>query len=165
MKSQLDALAELGPMQSSPLRKIQMLNLCTAFFLAVLDAQENARLSVPSSCLESVFSKIRRDLDTPEETTIPKLAAAAGLSVSRFQARFKEETGLPPAEFVLRARVQEAERRLKIPGTSVTRVAMDLGFSSSQYFCVAFQRITNRLPSELLLEQRTENPRLARRRN
>jgi AraC-like DNA-binding protein len=72
------------------------------------------------------------------------------LSSSRFQALFKQKTGIPPAEFALRARVAEAARRLALPGTDVTSVAFALGFSSSQYFSSVFKRFTNLSPSGVL---------------
>ena len=41
---------------------------------------------------------------------VPALAAQAGLSEARFKVRFKEEVGIPPGEYVLRARVDEARK-------------------------------------------------------
>ena len=79
-----------------------------------------------------------------------RLSEVAGLSPSGFQAAFKEETGIPPAEFALRARINEASRRLGRPEADVTSVAFDLGFSSSQYFASAFKRFTNIRPSSAL---------------
>lgn len=69
------------------------------------------------------------------------------MDTSRFKTRFKEEHGVPPAEYVLRARIEEARRRLAEPDAAVTDVAFALGFSSSQYFDSSFKRLTNLTPS------------------
>ena len=89
-----------------------------------------------------------------------KLAEIAGLSPSRFKASFKEEFGVPPAEYALRARVVEAHRRLSKPDATVIRVAFDLGFSFSQYFASVFRRFTNFTPREAM--KRDQLPRTSR---
>lgn len=100
-----------------------------------------------------VFSWIESHIESPDELTVARLAQVAGLSPSRFQAAFKQETGIPPAEFALRARITEAIRRLAQPGADVTSVAFSLGFSSSQYFASAFRRFTNMSPRKALRKE------------
>jgi AraC-like DNA-binding protein len=56
--------------------------------------------------------------------------------------------GIPPAEYALRLRIAEARRRLVESGATVTQVATDLGFSSSQYFATSFKRLMNMTPRE-----------------
>ena len=57
------------------------------------------------------------------------------------KARFREELGMPPHEYILRRRIDRAATLLadKTTNRSVTEVAYDLGFSSSQYFATVFQ--------------------------
>jgi AraC-like DNA-binding protein len=90
---------------------------------------------------------VERPLDEP--LPLPALAAKAGLSLPRFKASFKEQFGVPPGEYVLRARVAEAVRRLRTTPQPVTRIAFDLGFSSSQYFATVVKRYAGRTPREL----------------
>ena len=54
-----------------------------------------------------------------EMRSVEELARVAGLSVSRFKAKFKEEIGLPPWEYVLRRKIMVAERLLRASGTSI----------------------------------------------
>ncbi len=83
------------------------------------------------------------DLDTDS------LAQEANISVSLFHVRFKEETGLPPADYLRHRRIIEAQRILSQPNPpAVTELAMKLGFSSSQYFATVFKRYTRLSPSE-----------------
>ena len=85
---------------------------------------------------------------------IRELARLCGLSVSRFKERFRDEVGVPPAEYLTRQKIEAAKSLLLAGDHSITDVAMDLGFSSSQYFATAFKRYTGRTPSEY--RRRTE---------
>jgi AraC-like DNA-binding protein len=144
----LESIADAAHAPQSRLRRVLVANRVTGFLLSVLAAHAGAEQRGSGAGLQKVFTAISQSLDDPQELTVPRLAGIAGLSASRFQAKFKEATGLPPAEYVLRARISEAKRRLALPGSSVTRIAHDLGFSSSQYFAVTFRRFTGRTPSE-----------------
>ncbi len=72
----------------------------------------------------------------------------AHLSLSRFKARFKNEVGLPPADFIMRGKIERARQLLAAGDLSVTQIAMRLGFSSTQYFATAFKRHTGKTPSQ-----------------
>ena len=85
------------------------------------------------------------------------LADAANLSLSRFKVKFKSETGIAPREFILRVKVEEAKKALMKRRLSVTDIAMNLGFSSSQYFATVFKRFSQQTP----IEFRTSQFRLA----
>ena len=58
-------------------------------------------------------------------------------------------TGSSPKDYWLRMRVECAARRLrKSPGLTVTDVAYEFGFSSSQYFATVFRRYLGVSPVE-----------------
>lgn len=82
-----------------------------------------------------------------EEITLEQLSDVARLSVSRFKEKFKRQMGLTPREYINAQRVNAACERLR-EGDSVTRTAMDLGFSSSSYFAVVFKRHTGVSPRD-----------------
>ncbi len=99
-----------------------------------------------------ISPRIQRSLDyitthAAEPLYVPELAAQIGLSESRFKVRFRREVGVPPGEFILRIKIESACARLRRPGATVTAVAHELGFSSSQYFATAFRRFTRLTPS------------------
>jgi AraC-like DNA-binding protein len=75
------------------------------------------------------------------------LARRAHLSVSHFKKRFKDETGLSPWQFILHHRIEIAKEQLITSDTSVTQIAYDLGFGSSQYFATVFKRMTGLTPT------------------
>ncbi len=84
-----------------------------------------------------------------EAASIADLARAAYLSESRFKAKFREQLGMPPGEYVLRRRVERARKLLADEKLTVTEVAHRLGFSSSQYFATVFRRFTHERPSAI----------------
>jgi len=80
---------------------------------------------------------------------LEELAAAARLSTSRFKAKFKEQVGMPPGEYILRRKIEHARALLARGAPSVTEIAYELGFSSSQYFATVFKRFTDLRPRDL----------------
>jgi len=150
MKNRLDAVTDLAHQRSSPLFRITATHHLIGLLLAVLSSHAAATLPGRGQRFEHVSSWIDSHLESPDDLTVECLAQVAELSPSRFQAVFKQETGIPPAEFALRARIAEASRRLARPRADVTSVAFSLGFSSSQYFASAFRRFTNMSPKGVL---------------
>lgn len=146
MKEQLDTALVACEQPRSPVQAYEITNQIGAFLLELLAAAQKApgRPSPPG--LKPVLDHIERHLDAP--LSVPVLAQRAGISEARFKARFKAEVGIPPGEYVLRKKVEAARRQLSRAGASVTRIAFDLGFSSSQYFATVYKRYTGRTPSQ-----------------
>ncbi len=145
MKEHLDAITSLYHQTPGPLHAFAMTNRVGAFLWQVIACAREAPARAPSRSLASLQHYIEQHLSEP--LSVPHLAARAGLSEARFKAFFKQETGVPPGEYVLRAKIEEAQRRLAGGRATVTEIAFDLGFSTSQYFATAFKRITGETPS------------------
>jgi len=79
---------------------------------------------------------------------VDALAKTAGLSTSRFKVKFAQVTGFPPAEYILRRRIDRAKEMLQTGEMTVTEIALALGFSSSQHFATVFRRFTRQTPTE-----------------
>jgi len=120
-----------------------VLDLATATLMSH-DADDAGR-PAPSREIRAVMQWITSHLD--EELSIEDLADRAGLAVSRFHERFAEETGYSPGDWRNRQRVAAAKRWLRTTDRPITRVAMDAGFASSQYFATAFKRLVGESPS------------------
>jgi AraC-like DNA-binding protein len=82
--------------------------------------------------------------------SVGQVAETINLSESHFKILFREEVGLPPAEYMLRQKVEAAKRALSKPNCNITELAYRLGFSSSQYFATVFKRYTSQTPSEFM---------------
>ena len=88
----------------------------------------------------------RRCVDEPGvSVSVETLAHDAGLSPRHFSRLFKAETGMSFTTWRALLQVQHATVQLA-RGDSVTRVAMDLGYSSTSAFIEMFKRQTGRTP-------------------
>ena len=79
------------------------------------------------------------------------LTAFAGrcqISASQLRRNFRTELGVPVHEYQLESKVHVARALLDDSSRSITDIAFDLGFSSSQYFSTVFKRYTTQTPSE-----------------
>lgn len=78
--------------------------------------------------------------------TIEDAAEYAGLKPSQFRNLFRKETGFSPIEYLIRIRIEKAKQMLINEKLSVTHIAFELGFNTSQYFATSFRRITGKTP-------------------
>lgn len=82
-----------------------------------------------------------------DDLNIETIARHCGLSPSRFKAKFKEELGITPHAYITSLKIDTAKILLKDPQNSVTDVAFQLNFSSSNHFSAAFKRHTGYTPT------------------
>lgn len=75
-----------------------------------------------------------------DDIKIEELAKQMALSVSRFHFNFVKATGIPPREYILRRKIESAKNELWSSDRTVTEIAYEYGFSSSQYFATVFKR-------------------------
>ena len=84
-----------------------------------------------------------------EPISLTELAEVAGLSMSRFAARFSGEIGVSPQQYVRIVRVRHAQRLLR-RGVSPSLVAAEVGFFDQSHLCRHFKRVLGRTPVEWL---------------
>ena len=95
---------------------------------------------------ESARMAIETTLRTPQN--LRGVLARLGLSYRQMSRYLKEVTGLSPKEYQVTARIREARRLLAATRLSVTDIAYDLAYSSSQHFTAQFRRHTGSSPQE-----------------
>lgn len=78
--------------------------------------------------------------------TLPALAATAGMSRSKFAARFKKLSGSSPIDYLTRWRMLLAGERLIRRGEPVSAIALSLGYDSEAAFSTAFKRVMGCAP-------------------
>jgi AraC-like DNA-binding protein len=96
--------------------------------------------------LRAVVKHIFAHLSEP--LNIPELAAIAGVSYRQIERRFRNAAGMSPTDFLIRARLDEACRRLQEGGMSIGNIALSLGFYDQCAFARLFRRYFGMTPSE-----------------
>lgn len=81
-----------------------------------------------------------------EDLKLRDLAGRAHMSVSHFARLFKQYTGMPPHEYLVNYRVNEAKKMLRGSGMSLAELAYQLGFTDETNFSRTFRRVTGTTP-------------------
>jgi AraC-like DNA-binding protein/quercetin dioxygenase-like cupin family protein len=133
----------------------------TSLLLETITSSRRAALNqVVSSSVRHAIRIMKENLAYP--LPIPVVAEMVGSSTSQLKRQFRLATGVPPAEYYLRVRVAAARQRIISSGEALTDIALNNGFSSSQYLSTCFKRILGCAPSAL--RRRNSNPKLTARR-
>lgn len=82
-----------------------------------------------------------------DDPCLDELAAEAQLSPFHFARMFKQNTGVPPRVYLTRIRMEKACELLGRTDMSVTQIALEVGYASSQAFARAFLKERNMTPT------------------
>jgi AraC-like DNA-binding protein len=136
-----EALERPGKMTPAAVR-----SRIVSMLVQTIDAAQASVEAAPiSKEIHAAIERMDQNLEYP--LPLPALAEEIGWSTSHFKRQFRREMGMPPAEFYLRRRLAAARERIEQRGVSLAQVAMEFGFSSSQYLATCFRRVTGRPPS------------------
>ena len=106
-----------------PLERARIRTELMRFLFQILEEAGEEDKSLPAD-IAAVIRYIREARE--EMPDIAKMAALVNLSESRFKQKFKQATGIPPAEFTVREKIRESQTLLKDPARTVTSIAMGL---------------------------------------
>jgi AraC-like DNA-binding protein len=107
--------------------------------------QSNQRRDFPETFMK-VEATLRKDLT--HQWTVEEMAALVGLGTTAFTERVKSYTGFTPLNYLINIRISEAMKMLNRDELSITEIALDLGFYSSQHFSTTFKKLTGYTPAE-----------------
>lgn len=107
--------------------------------------EDGERQNWTSSRIASLLERI--DAENNYGVSITDMARQCKLSHSYFCRVFAQAYGTTPAEYLARIRVKKARVLLEETDSSVTDIAMNLGFSSSQYFATVFRKYSDFTPT------------------
>ena len=72
--------------------------------------------------------------------SVGKMAAANNMGTTSFNEKIKKITGYTPSSYLIQLRIAEAKKQLLNTDKSITDIALDCGFSSSQHFSGTFMK-------------------------
>lgn len=93
------------------------------------------------------------------EMSLEEIANYVNLSESQFKARFKNEIGISPRNFINKQKIEVA-KILLLDGESKTKVSNELGFNTSSYFSAVFKKYTLSTPSEYVQKNKSAKKNL-----
>jgi len=82
------------------------------------------------------------------EIDFEKFARSKSISLRKLKELFILHKGFSPFDYMNRARINHAEELLRNTNLSITDIAYELCFSSSQHFATVYKKYMNRTPSQ-----------------
>lgn len=144
----LDEVILASTTKGNPFSRITITTKLTEFLLKIIECARQNPQPTLSPAIHNLLRFIQSNLEEP--LTIRDMAGHVGLSVSRLKTRFKQEVGIPPAEYLQRCKVSAAKALLAKRKYTITDIAFRLNFSTSQYFATVFKRYTDQSPRAYL---------------
>ena len=106
----------------------------------------NIRKGKTNRIVRKVYSYVNNHLT--ESFTTQDIAYELNLTRPYLSKLFKEETGIPLSEYIIKERIHEGERLLKYTDKSISDISATLGFSSQSHFTRVFKQINGLTPLE-----------------
>jgi AraC-like DNA-binding protein len=122
--------------------------LCDELLITIvrqLSRQQNQRRDFPQ-VFQNLEQMLRNNLDHP--WTVEEMAAVVGLGSTAFTEKVKGFSGFSPLNYLINIRISEAMKQLKRSDKSLTDIALDTGFYSSQHFSTTFKKLTGYTPGQ-----------------
>jgi AraC-like DNA-binding protein len=110
-----------------------------------LTKQSNPARDFPKTFMQ-LEQMLRQNLS--HQWTVEEMAAVVGMGTTLFNEKVKSYSGFSPINYLINIRISEAIRLLKKKDISLTDIALDTGFYSSQHFSTTFKKLTGYTPSE-----------------
>lgn len=113
-------------------------------------SRQFTRMANPGRDFPKTFMKLEEELrrNLSHQWTVEEMASLVGLGTTLFNDRVKSYSGFSPLSYLINIRISEAIKLLKQPDISLTDIALDIGFYSSQHFSTTFKKLTGYTPSE-----------------
>jgi len=105
-----------------------------------------------------------RQLETAAAPDWDRLAGGLGLTYEQFRKKFSAAMGMPPAQYRLARRMDQAALRLRADDAPLKAIAAELGFCDEFHFSKLFKRRTGISPSAYRAQWQGVEPAKRRRR-
>jgi AraC family transcriptional regulator len=133
-------------------------SLSLALLSKLCRLKNHRRTAINSSKLTS--RQMRRVMDylfarLSHPVSLIELSTVANLSRSHFARAFRNSTGLPPHQWLLRQRVRKVQELLLAGGIPLSQIAVATGFSDQSHLTRVFTRIVGESPAAWLRDRST----------
>jgi AraC-like DNA-binding protein len=146
LKIRLENIFRIHSQAKNSMRYIRLQHSIADFLLEVINVAQTPARSRQTGRMEKIDLFIRDHLDEP--VVLREMADLVGLSLSRFKAWFKEETGTTPLDYALKYKIKNAGLLLKGTTSSISDIAFETGFQNQQYFATVFKKFMGKSPGE-----------------
>ncbi|MBL7743746.1 MAG: helix-turn-helix transcriptional regulator [Chitinophagaceae bacterium] len=118
--------------------------------LFITITRQLTRQSNPARDFPKAFMQLEQTLrqNLSHQWTVEEMAAVVGMGTTLFNEKVKSYSGFSPINYLINIRISEAIKLLKKVDISLTDIALDTGFYSSQHFSTTFKKLTGYTPSE-----------------
>jgi len=144
LKADIDSNQAGGPLLRDSLGVALAARLLQRHYRGSLPMRE-VRGGLTHTKLERVIAHIEDNLAS--KLSLPGIAEIAGMSVSHLKTLFRNSTGVPVYEYVLRRRVERAQLLLRNHKLSIAEVALTTGFAHQSHLARHMHRILGYTPS------------------
>lgn len=100
--------------------------------------------SLPKDKLGCAIEYINENLE--KDLTLCEIAASVGMSPYHFARAFKQGTGLPPHQYLIKCRIEKAKSLLAKTDLAIAEIAYRVGFASQSHFTTLFGKHTATTP-------------------
>lgn len=120
-------------------------NLFLSFVIKFLENLNNPNSTI-SLEIQAAIDYIENNLT--ENITLKQLSSISNLSQTTFINHFHRDIGFTPKEYISRKKIERAQELLSIKENTITDVASELCFETTQYFATVFKKYTSYTPTE-----------------
>ncbi len=107
----------------------------------------SSKRSLTRTQLRQAIDYIHTNLD--RDLSLVELASVINVSPTYFASLFKQAMGIPPHQYVIGQRVEQAKLMLSKTDLAIADIALQVGFSSQSLLTQQFKRFTGMTPKQL----------------
>ena len=140
---ELQGARTLGKTHAATLLRAVLVELCRTLSGEAVDTDTH---SWSESKVQSLLTELSSGCD--RSWTLKQMADLCGIRRTRLNTIFQKLTGCTPMDYLTRVRMERAKTLLRETAMKVIDIALECGFSSSQYFANTFKHATGMTPSD-----------------
>ncbi|WP_019911075.1 AraC family transcriptional regulator [Paenibacillus sp. HW567] len=135
-----------GEIYAQLLAKSKLMELFS-YYLSKLDPTEITLKNLSSvEKLTKILNHIETNIE--QNITIHELAEIAHMHPNYFIRLFKKQLGVPPIQYITRKKIDKAKELLTSTTSTISEIAVQLGFSDMFYFSKQFKKNAGLAPTD-----------------